>query len=429
MPLIDDQLDNLRGKKYFTKLDLRNAFYHVSLDEDSIKYTSFITPSGQYEFCRMPFGLSTSPATFTRYISKIFRDLIEHGKIQIYLDDIMIASETYEENLGTLREVLDWLSANLLELRLDKCLFLSTEIDFLGYTINKDGITLNGQNVDSIRNYPVPTSVKEVQRFLGLSSYFRRFIKNFSIIAKPLYDLMKKGSKFEFTGQHIQVFEELKEKLISQPILCIYSPSAETELHCDASAVGFGSILLQKQSDGKFYPVFYFSKRTTEVESKYHSYELETLAIIYSLKRFHVYLQGISFKIVTDCLRLTLDKRVISPRIMRWCLLLQNYDYSIEHRSNNRMQHVDALSRVTNILVLEGNTLEQTLALKQNQDEAISATRVLLEKTEHPLFELRNGLVYRKVKGKLRFYVPESMERSIIATYHDNMRHGAWIKR
>ncbi|CAK9834248.1 Transposon Tf2-9 polyprotein [Anthophora retusa] len=170
----------------------------------------------------------------------------------------------------------------------------------------------------------------------------------------------------------------------------------DTELHCDANSIGFGEILIQRKSDLKFHPVFYFSKRTTEVESRYHSFELEVLAIIYALRRFRIYLQGIKFKILMDCnsLRMTLNKREINPRIARWALELQNFNYEVEHRPGARMAHADALSRATNILVVEGNSFELNLALLQNRDPEISKIRDKLEKQEDGFFEMRNGLVY-----------------------------------
>ena len=152
--------------------------------------------------------------------------------------------------------------------------------------------------------------------FVGLLSYFRRFLPNFSILAKPLYDLLKKLTPFVFGQEQLKSFNQLKDRLISVPVLSIYLPDAETQLQWNGSPQGFGSCLFQKQDDGKFHPVSYFSKRTTEAESRYHSYELECLCIIYSLNQFHVYLYGITFKVVTDCnsLKLTLDKRDINPR-------------------------------------------------------------------------------------------------------------------
>lgn len=182
---------------------------------------------------------------------------------------------------------------------------------------------------------------------------------------------------------------------------------------------------MQKQKDNLFRPVCYFSKRTTESESKFHSYELEMLAIVNALNRFRVYLHGIKFKIVTDCnsVKMALNKKEINTRINRWALVLQNFNYELEHRDGNKMKHVDALSRSHNILVLEGNTFEQSLSLKQTQDTEIIKIRNILENREHPLYELRNGLVYRKSKDKILFYVPSCMEYQMMHMYHNEMGH------
>lgn len=147
--------------------------------------------------------------------------------------------------------------------------------------------------------------------------------------------MLKKNATFRFETSEYNAFETLKNCLASQPLLAIYSPKLETELHCDASASGFGAILMQRQKDGIFKPVFYFSKRTTDTEARYHSFELECLAVVYAIERFHIYLAGIRFKILTDCdsFRLTLNKQNVNLRISRWALFLQSYDYTIEHRS------------------------------------------------------------------------------------------------
>lgn len=199
------------------------------------------------------------------------------------LDDIFIATKTLEEHLAILEEVFDILAKFNLELRIDKCHFLKLEIGYLGYTISERGIKPNSENIRSVQNFPIPKSSVEVQSFLGLCSYFRKFVENFAIIAKPLYDLIRKNVEFKFGSEELKSFEVLKGKLIDSPILSVYSLSDETELHCDASKNGFGAILLQKKKDERFHPIFYFSKRTSDAESKYHSYELETLAVIYAL--------------------------------------------------------------------------------------------------------------------------------------------------
>lgn len=239
-----------------------------------------------------------------------------------------------------------------------------------------------------MESFPLPKSTKDVHSFLGLISYFRRFIEGFAVMAKPLYDLLKTNVEFKFGENELRAFEDIKSKLISSPLLAVYSPKDPTELHCDPSSLGFCAILMQRKADMKFHPVFYFSKRTTDTESRYHRFELETMAIIYALRRFRIYLQGIKFKIITDCdsLKLTLDKKEINHRISRWALELQEYDYEMEHRAGSKMRHVDALSRVNNILVIEDNPLTYNLALRQLEDIEIQKIRKKVEQQEDAYF-------------------------------------------
>jgi len=173
--------------------------------------------------------------------------------------------------------------------------------------------------------------------------------------------VIRKNAAFKFESVESSTFETLERYLATRPVLAIYSPQAETELHCDASASGFGGILLQKQTDNTWRPISLWSQRTTPAESRYHIFELECLVVMYALKRFHINLAGRKFKIITDCdsFRLTLNKRDVNPRISHWALFLQNYDYEIVHRPGKRMSHVDELNRCHGIFVLEGSTLER----------------------------------------------------------------------
>lgn len=425
IPLIDDLLERLNNKKFFSKLDLKNAFFHVSMNEESVKYTSFITPLGQFEFLKMPFGLKNAPSTFQMFINKVFNDLVRQGKVIIYLDDIMIATENINDHLEILSMVLVKLVENNLELRIDKCRFLEKEIEYLGYIIDEFGIRANEKGLESIKNFPLPQKVQSVQSFLGLCSYFRRFIKDFSLIAKPLHDLTKKDKPFSFGENELNAFETLKKKLIEAPVIALFDPLAETELHCDASALGFGAILLQKGTDKKWHPVFYFSKRSTEAEAKFHSFELETLAIIYALRRFRVYLQGRSFVIVTDCnsLMMTLNKKELNPRIARWALEMQNFDYTVQHRAGIKMQHVDSLSRCNEILMIDSNTFEENLIICQNRDNKIVKIKGDLEMGDSKFYEMRNGVVYKKLEKIVLFYVPEVMESQVLFKYHNELGH------
>jgi len=252
LPLIDDHLDILRNKHYFTCIDFKDGFHHINVEESSRKYTSFTTPLGQYEYCKMPFGLCNGPSKFQRYVNNIFSELIKTQKIVVYFDNIVIATDTIETHLETLSEALSLMKLHRLQIRFDKSQFLKKEIIYLGCLVNSSGVRPNPRNISVILNYPIPCNQKALHSFIGLASYFLRFILNFSIIAKPLYDLLKKDAVFSFGEDKLEVFETIKQKLSGHPILCLYHPNAETELHCDASSLGFGSILLQKQNDNNF---------------------------------------------------------------------------------------------------------------------------------------------------------------------------------
>ncbi|XP_076288208.1 uncharacterized protein LOC143212853 [Lasioglossum baleicum] len=261
VPLIDDCLDQLRDKKYFTKLDLKNGFHHVKVTESSVKYTSFITPLGQYEYLKMPFGLTNAPRIFQRFLDEIFSDLLRQNKLLLYLDDFLVATETIDEHLDILREIFRLARKFNLRFRLDKCSFFYRQITYLGYSISENGIAPAKENIESVVDYPAPRNIKEVQCFVGLESYLRRFIKDFSLVARPFFDLLRKNAIFCFRPEQSQAFVTLKQRLTNDPILAIYFPKLDTELHCDANSSGFGAILLEKQTNKVFRPVFSFSKR------------------------------------------------------------------------------------------------------------------------------------------------------------------------
>lgn len=206
----------------------------------------------------------------------------------MYIDDLLIATDEPKENLQILRQALIILKRYGLESNISKCLFLKQEIEYLGYMVSRKGVSLTKRHVQAILDYPQPRNIKELQGFLGLCNYFRRFIKDYALKSKPLQVLLKKDILFDFDGDRKKAFDRLKEELTSPPVLRIYNPSTETELHTDASSQGFDAILVQKQSDGHYGPIAYFSKATTDCGKNYHSFELETLAIVKAIERFHV---------------------------------------------------------------------------------------------------------------------------------------------
>lgn len=274
-----------------------------------------------------------------------------------------------------------------------------------------------------MKEFPIPKNIPQLQRFLGLTNYFRKFIQNYAHKARPLHNLLRKGVDFNFDPDCLLAFETLKKELTVYPVLHLYNPSAPTELHTDASTQGLGAIFLQKQTDAKWAPIAYYSQTTNSAESRYHSFELEMLAIVRAVERFHIYLYGINFTVVRDCSALVyaVNKANLNPRIARWTLSLQNYDFRVEHRPGKCMAHVDALSR--QVCYLEVLPVERELEFRQLQDHCLKEIANELEYNDRDKFELIDGLVYRKGQDRSRFVVPESMINNIIRIYHDDMAH------
>lgn len=420
LPLIDDLLDKLQDANMFSTIDLRNAFFHLEIEPKSRKYTSFVTHNGQYQFLRAPFGLCISPTVFQRYINTIFKDLIIKGHVLIYMDDVIIPSKNEKEGIERLKSVFSLASSYGLDINFQKCKFLSKQIEFLGHVIENGKLYPSPQKVKAVLNFPEPKSNKDLQSFLGLAGYFRKFIYNFSIIAHPLTELLKKNREFKFSDSEKQAFNCLKQSLSSPPVLSIYNQNADTEIHCDASINGYGCILLQKSiTDNALHPVYFMSKKTSDAEKKYSSYELEVLAIVKALQKFRVYLLGKHFKIVTDCnaFAMTLNKKDLCTRIARWALLMQDFDYEVEHRSGSKMNHVDALSRYPVMIIQD--SLVTKIKTAQEQDSEIQTIKEILKLKPYSDFLLKSDILYKFIDGEELLVVPESMQIDIIRNAHD----------
>lgn len=426
LPLIEDQLDQLQDTKVFSTLDLKNGFFHVRIDEASVRYTAFIVPDGQYEFLRVPFGLCNSPSVFQRYVNAIFRRLIQDKIILIYMDDLIVLSDDGVSGLRNLKKALETASAAGLLINWKKCRFLQKKVEFLGHTIGEGSVRPSEYQTEAVKRFPEPTNIRQIQAFLGLTGYFRKFIPGYATIARPLSNLLRANIKFSFGVVEKDAFARLKMLLSERPVLNLYKIGADTELHTDASKDGYGAILLQRDSsDQLLHPIYYASGKTTPAEEKYTSYELEVLAIIKALKRFRVYLLGIPFKIVTDCraFALTMSKKDLCVRVARWALALEEFQYAIEHRPGRSMVHVDALSRnsLPSCLVISeceaGLTARLRRALKEDKD----LRRKLVEAQQGQLdgYIVQGGLLYKNVDDEMRLVVPKSMQQQIIRRAHE----------
>jgi len=427
-PIIEDCLARLCDKSVFTLLDLKDSFHQIRVADECTKYFAFATPDGQFEFKYLPFGYAEAPAEFQKRLLQVLQPLVREDKVIIYIDDVLIPSRTVEENLIILRDVLVLFKKYGFCLNFDKCQFLKKRIEFLGYVISRKGITLSPRHTEALKNYKQPVNAVEVQRFLGLTSYFRKFIKDFAIKAKPLYNLLRKNTQFAFSLECVRAFNTFKDELTKKPVLSLYDPAADTELHTDACASGIGAILFQKRNNNPWSVVAYFSQATNDAETRYHSFELEMLAIVRATERFHVYLYGIKFTVVTDCnaLVFAVTKANLNPRIARWTVALQNYDFRMAHRPGDKMKHVNALNR--SMAYVKEVPLERELELRQLADPQIQDIANKLEFCDDEKFSLVNGLVYRKDQDNLRFVVPDAMVHTLLRTYHDNMAHVGRVK-
>ncbi|GFY57215.1 enzymatic polyprotein [Trichonephila inaurata madagascariensis] len=379
---MDHVLDTLQEAKVYSTLDLRNGFFHVDVDEDCRKYTSFIVPDGQFEFNKVPFGLSTSPGVFQRYVSSIFRDLTRKGIVISYLDDLVIPAKDEKEGLEKLKIAFEVAKKYGLEIKFKKCQFFKKTIEFLGHVVENGTIKSSTAKTQAVRKFPEPTTIKQVQSFLGLTGYFRKYIKDYSTIAKPLSDLTRKENPFVFGTLQKAAFEKLKNIMSEGPLLHIYKYGRRTELHTDACKQGYGAILLQETEDGKLHPVTTCRKRQIQQKKRQH------------------------FKIVTDCsaFQKTMHKKDLITRIARWALQLEEFDYEIEHRAGSRMKHVDALSRYP-VIIICNDTLTSKLKKAQEEDDSIQTLKSLLEKQESEEFFERNVVKTEEIV-KREFFIP-----------------------
>lgn len=421
VPVIDEVLEKLQSAKYFSVMDLENGFFHVPIEPSSRKFTAFVTKTGLYEFLRAPFGFCNSPAVFIRYVNYVFQPLLNSDVMNLYMDDIIVHGVTAEECLEKMKKVFEKLVEYGLHIKWKKCQFLQTSISFLGHFVENGTISPGQEKVVAITKFKEPSDVKAVQSFLGLTGFFRKFVKQYSVVAKPLTDLLRKDVKFEMGESEVSAFRALKEVLVKEPILVLYNREAYTELHTDASKNGFGAVLLQ-QFSGKMHPVFFWSKKTTEGESKLHSYILEAKAVYLAVKKFRHYLLGIQFKLVTDCIafKQTLQKRDVPREVSAWVMFLQDFSYVAEHRPGRNLQHVDCLSRYPNEVLHIVSEAIYRIKTAQQHDCGLRAIVEMLSKGPYDDFVMKSGVLYKVCYGNELLVVPRSMEKEIIHDAHND---------
>ena len=344
LPNIEDCLDTLSGSRFFSTLDLMSGYYQVEMDPKDQHKTAFSTRYGLYEYTRMPFGLCNAPSTFQRAMEFVLRGL-QWEIVLIYLDDIIVTGTSVLDHLKNLQDVLQRLEDHGLKLKPQKCKFFQTKVSFLGHVVGEEGVATNPNLVKDVQEWPVPKTRKELQSFLGLTNYYRKFIPNYAVIATPLQHLLKKDIAFEWGEIHDRAFCQLKEKLTSAPILA-YPSDGTFILDTDASDCSIGAVLSQ-ESDGVEKVVAYASKTLSSTQKRYCVTRKELLAIVVFTNQFRHYLMGKHFIIRTDHGSLAWLFRFKQPngQLARWLEELSQYDFAIQHRSGKSHGNADALSR------------------------------------------------------------------------------------
>ena len=356
MPRIEELIDQLATAKFITTLDLTKGYWQVPVHPASQEKTAFVTPFGKYHFTKMPFGLMGAPSTFQRLMNNLFGDANDH--VSAYLDDIVIYSKTWEEHLTHLEEVLGKLEKEGLTLKAKKCQMGMKECLYLGHTVGNGKVLPEKAKVQAIQEFLTPKLKKHVRSFLGLAGYYRRFVAHFSTIAAPLSDLTKndRPNKVKWEGGEEEAFNQLKQSLVSQPVLQGPQYDRPFFLQTDASDVGIGAVLSQKDEEGHDRPVAYYSRKLMPRECNFAAMDKECLAIVDGIKHFAVYLTGVPFTVVTDhqCLQYLDSVRDNGGRRTRWTVLLQEYNFVVQHRAGPLNGNADGLSRQAWMLQPEG---------------------------------------------------------------------------
>jgi len=348
LPLIRETLDAIAGARIFTKLDVIAAFNRVRVAEGHEWLTAFITRFGLYESLVTPFGLCGAPATFQYYINDLLFDLLDEYATA-YLDDILIYSKTMKEHVEHVKEVLRRLDKAGLQVDIAKCEFHTKKTRYLGLIITPGGIEMDPAKVRAVQEWLPPATKRQLQRFLGFANFYRRFIKGFSGLTKPLHDLTKKTTTFDWSAECQTAFEELKAAFSSAPALRIYDWNRPAVVEVDASNWSTGGTLSQVGDDGVLYPVAYFSAKHSAQECNYDIYDKELLAIIKALEEWRSELEGAQepFQILTDHknLQTFATTKQLTPRHMRWSEFLSRFNFQITYRPGTLNTRPDALSR------------------------------------------------------------------------------------
>ena len=402
IPVVEELIDELHGSKFFSKLDLRSGYHQIRMDEEDVYKTAFRTHEGHYEFLVMPFGLTNAPSTFQSLMNSVFKKFLRKF-VLVFFDDILIYSDSLSNHVDHLTQVLQVMKENSLFAKKSKCVFAANSVEYLGHIISDKGVATDPSKVQTMQDWPVPSNVKQLRGFLGLTGYYRKFIKNYAIVSKPLTELLKKNA-FQWNAAAQNAFESLKKAMSQTPVLAMPNFNKVFTIETDASGVGIGAVL---QQEG--HPIAFLSKTLSPKHQALSTYEKEFLAVLLALEKWRGYLLDRHFKIKTDhfSLKYLLGQRLTTPFQTKWLPKLLGFDYEISYKSGSENVVADALSRVTSgaelnsvVLTSIASDLLQQVKNSWEQDEKLKAVIQQIQDNSYKKdkFTWVDGFLRRKEK-------------------------------
>jgi RNase H-like domain found in reverse transcriptase/Reverse transcriptase (RNA-dependent DNA polymerase) len=363
--LISEIMDKIKGAKFLTKFDVRWGYNNIRIKAEDQWKAAFKTNWGLFKPTVMFFGMCNSPATFQAMMDPIFSDMIEEQRVIVYMNDILIFAENWEELQKRMKQILQWLWEHDLFLKPKKCEFNKTTMEYLGLIIQEGKLSMDPIKLSGIRDWPILTMVKQVRGFIGFANFYRQFIKMFSKLILPLNNLLWKDMKFDWNNQCQEAFETLKGWFLQEPLLMMLDHSKPFQIESDTLKYASGVVLTQTDINGDRHPVAFLSKTFTDIEQQYKIYDRELLGIVQALKEWRHYIQGSGHTtlIHMDHWNLTYfwKAQKLSDQQARWSLFLSEFDIKLQHLPENKMILSDVLSRRPDHCLEEDETKEEIL--------------------------------------------------------------------
>lgn len=430
LPHVTSILDRLRDARYLSSLDIKSAYWQIPLEHSSKEKTAFTIPGrGLFQFVTMPFGLSNAPATWQRFVDNVLGPELE-PHVFVYLDDVIVVTSDFNKHLEVLTEIFQRIRAAKLTLNQEKCKFCIPELRYLGYMVSEKGLRVDPDKVKAIVDIPVPRNQKDVRRFCGTASWYRRFIQDFATRLYPLTSLIKKRKTFQWTKEAQEAFQDIKACLVTAPILSCPDFTKPFTISCDASGVGLGAVLSQADERGEVV-IAYGSRTLTKQEQKYSATERECLAVIWAVERFRPYIEGTKFTVVTDHHSLLWLNNLKDPqgRLARWALRLQPYDFQLVHRKGQENVVPDLLSRSTVPDVEEKAQCALTLSSDIKDNWYLKMVQRVKDDSEaYSRWRFEDNQLWKKIEDKTtslteqlswKIVLPKDLRAQAMAECHD----------